>query len=60
MRQQTKIYPETVLCKVMEVNRSEYYSYLKTNDLNKIHADFELISKGKEIHHLANDKYGTR
>ena len=44
----------------MEVSRSGYCRYLKSYDPNKVPADFELISKVKEIHHPSKGKYGTR
>ncbi|MEW5949282.1 MAG: IS3 family transposase [Thermodesulfobacteriota bacterium] len=44
----------------MEVSRSGYYQYLKTDHHSQIDKDFELLSKVRQIHGETRGAYGSR
>jgi len=60
IRQQRKAYPVTVLCSVMDVSRSGYYQYLKTDFTVKVDKDFVLLSIIRQIHSETRGSYGSR
>jgi len=44
----------------MEVSRSGYYKYLKTEHKDKMDPDFELVTKVRQIHCDTRGSYGSR
>jgi len=61
IRQQRQAYPITVLCKVMEVSRSCFYTYIKrcTTHVNDSSRSF-LEARVKNIFNNSKGTYGTR
>ena len=57
-----KVYPVTVLCKVMKVSRSGFYDYLRRFDPNDINHDHEgpLKARIKTIFKESKSSYGSR
>lgn len=53
-------YPVTILCKVMQVQRSGYYSYLDRSKSSRQIKNEELVPLVKKIHKESKETYGTR
>jgi transposase InsO family protein len=60
IRQQRKAYPVTVLCHVMEVSRSGFYQYLRSEPKMISKEQFALESAAKELFRKSKKSYGTR
>ena len=55
-----KAYPLCLLCKVMQVSRSGYYSWEKLGKSARDQERERLIPKVKEIHKTSRKTYGSR
>ena len=55
-----KVFPVTLLCKVMRVSRSGFYQYLKYGHGFVVDIDFVLLAKVRQIHSNTRGSYGSR
>ncbi len=55
-----KAYPITLLCKVMRVSRSGYYSFRDGDESSMYMANMRLLSRVRAIHRQSDGTYGTR
>jgi len=55
-----KVYPLTLLCKVMRVSRSGFYSWKNREKSPRQQERERLIPKVKKIHRLSKESYGAR
>lgn len=55
-----KAYPLYMLCRVMQVSRSEYYNWRQHSNSTRAREQERLIPMVKEIHELSRATYGSR
>jgi putative transposase len=60
MAEHCNYWPVAVMCEALEVSRSGYYDYIKTQTIDTVTDELELLTRIKAIHAETRQCYGSR